>query len=122
MGTGWLLVPKSNVIPGNPRLSALRRGRTRPRGFRYLEPKRRLSRTIAIPHRTQEAAGSSPASSTLEVPRRSTASTKRGALLAEVVIHADLVHRRSGRERRRPWLIGVRAGSRVRLGRPAGSP
>ena len=35
MGTAPLLVPKSHVIHGNPRLSALRRSATQPRGFRY---------------------------------------------------------------------------------------
>jgi len=36
MGTGPPLVPKSNVIHGNPRLSALRRNATRTRRFRSL--------------------------------------------------------------------------------------
>jgi len=38
------------------------------RRFCYLEPKRRLPSAIASPYRTQEVAGSSPASSTGEIP------------------------------------------------------
>src|SRR5215217_5806636 len=39
MGTGPPLVPKSNVIHGNPRQSARRRSATHQRRFRSLEPK-----------------------------------------------------------------------------------
>jgi hypothetical protein len=64
MGTGPSLVPKSNVIPGNPRLSVPWRGGIQRATVPLSRAKKlRLRRTIASPHRTQEAAGSSPASS-----------------------------------------------------------
>ena len=112
MGTGPSLVPKSNVIPGNPRLSrtalcatrsrvaSLTEGYVRPMNghraasgaqiernprqstaigaspegdpampVRSPQQKRRPPpRTIASPHRTQEVADSSPASSTRTTP------------------------------------------------------
>jgi hypothetical protein len=62
MGTGPLLVPKSNVICGNPRLSELRRNLTQPQRVRSraeTPPPHAQSRSRIA----QEAAGSSPASS-----------------------------------------------------------
>src|SRR3954467_1096380 len=68
MGTGPPLVPKSNVIPDNPRLSVLRPGGIQRATFRSPEPKTPPPRAIAFPYRTQEVAGSSPASSIAEAP------------------------------------------------------
>jgi hypothetical protein len=64
MGTGPPLVPKSNVVPGNPRLSVPWRGVIEGAPVPLSRAENDASpRTIASPHRTQEAAGSSPASS-----------------------------------------------------------
>jgi hypothetical protein len=67
MGTGPVLVPKSNVIRGNQRVSALRRRRPSHVGSALQSGKQRLDAQWASPHRTQEAAGSSPASSIAHV-------------------------------------------------------
>ena len=49
MGTRPLLVPKSNAIPGNPRLFALGGDATQRAAFRSLELKSRLRRISASP-------------------------------------------------------------------------
>jgi hypothetical protein len=89
-------VPKSTVTPANPRLSVLRRGRHRLAAFPFTEPNNRLLSVPGIPHRTQEVAGSSPASSI-------------GCLLAHFRFHAKAGARHDGPRRVNLLRVVVRS-------------
>src|SRR5688500_14967286 len=68
MGTGPLLVPKSNVIPGNPRLSVPWRGGIQRATVPLSRAKNGASHAQSHPRIAQETAGSSPASSIRGTP------------------------------------------------------